>query len=46
MGFSKTKATSILADVFKAGNKIALLTSVDTETDAYTEASVSVNDFS
>lgn len=39
MGFPKTKATSILSDVFKANNTIALLTAVDVENDAYTEAS-------
>ena len=39
MGFPKTKATSILSDVFKTGNTIALLTAVNTETDTYTEAS-------
>lgn len=39
MGFPKTKATSILADVFKANNTIALLTAVNTKADTYTEAS-------
>lgn len=39
MGFTKTKATSILSEVFSSGNKIALLTAVNTETDTYTEAS-------
>ena len=39
MGFPKTKATSILSDVFKANNTIALLTAVDTTADTYTEAS-------
>lgn len=38
MGFPKTKATSILSDVFKANNTIALLTAVNTEADTYTEA--------
>lgn len=39
MGFPKTKATAILSSVFKVGNTIALLTAVDVENDAYTEAS-------
>lgn len=39
MGFPKVKATSILSDVFKANNTIALLTAVDTTNDTYTEAS-------
>ena len=39
MGFTKTKATAILSGVFKAGNKLALLTAVNTEEDTYTEAS-------
>lgn len=39
MGFPKAKATNILKAVFNTGNKIALLTAVNTETDAYTEAS-------
>ena len=39
MGFPKTKATSILADVFKANNTIALLTAVNAKGDTYTEAS-------
>ena len=38
MGFPKTKATSILSDVFKANNTIALLTAVDTDQDTYIEA--------
>lgn len=37
MGFPKTKATSILSGVFKAGNKLALLTSISGE--SYKEAS-------
>lgn len=39
MGFPKTKASAILSSVFKSGNKIALLTSINTSTDAYTKAS-------
>lgn len=39
MGFPKVKATSILSNVFKANNKIALLTAVDTKNDTYTKAS-------
>lgn len=39
MGLSKTKTTSILSDVFKTNNTIALLTAVDTIVDTYTEAS-------
>ena len=39
MGFPKSHATTILADVFKQGNTMALLTAVDTENDTYTEAS-------
>ena len=39
MGFSKTHATSILEDVFKKDNMIALFESVNTDTDAYTEMS-------
>lgn len=38
MGFPKAHATSILSNVFKAGNHIALLTAVNTETDAYGKA--------
>lgn len=38
MGFPKTKATAILSSVFKVGNTIALLTAVNTETDAYGKA--------
>jgi len=37
MGFPKSKATSILSAVFKAGNKIALLTAIDVTNDTYTE---------
>lgn len=37
MGFTKVKATTILSGTFKAGNKLALLTAVDTENDTYTE---------
>lgn len=39
MGFPKVKSTAILAGVFKAGNKIALLTAVNTSNDTYTKAS-------
>ena len=39
MGFSKQHATSVLSNVFAVGNKIALLSAVNTETDAYTEMS-------
>lgn len=39
MGFPKAHSTTILSDVFKAGNTLALLTAVDTEKDTYTEAS-------
>lgn len=39
MGFTKTKAKSVLESVFKPGNKIALLTAVNTAADTYTEAS-------
>lgn len=38
MGFPKAHATTILSDVFKVGNTIALLTAVNTETDAYGKA--------
>lgn len=39
MGFPKAYATTILSNVFKAGNHIALLTAVNTASDSYTEAS-------
>lgn len=39
MGFSKGKATGILSGVFKAGNRLALFTAVDTAGEAYTEVS-------
>ena len=39
MGFSKQHASSVLSSVFAVGNKIALLSAVNTETDAYTEMS-------
>ena len=39
MGFTKNHATSILSNVFKAGNTIALLTAVNTATDTYTKCS-------
>lgn len=39
MGFTRAKATSILSDVFKSGNKLALLTAVDPANDSYTEVS-------
>lgn len=39
MGFTKSYATTILNNVFKQGNTIALLTSVDTKNDTYTKCS-------
>ena len=39
MGFPKTHATSILNNVFKVGNKIALLSAVDTDADTYAKVS-------
>lgn len=54
MGFPKAYASTLLSNVFKSGNKIALLTAVDTTADTYTEASgkgyarytITTNDFS
>lgn len=39
MGFPKTYATTILSNVFKAGNTIALLASVDAKNDTYVKCS-------
>ena len=39
MGFPKSYASTILGNVFKAGNTIALLSAVNTENDTYTKCS-------
>ena len=39
MGFTKSYATTILSNVFKSGNTIALLTAVNTASDTYTKCS-------